>query len=67
MLFLYRLTDRMKFFPFFFANNEGFFISFLKEDNIFQVAVRYIGPVKMQLNLNTKWSSLIKIIRKALQ
>ena len=36
----------MRFFGFIFAHNEIFFPTFLENENIFNVVVRYIGPAK---------------------
>jgi hypothetical protein len=44
--FLCRLTDLVGFSAFIFAHSEIFFPSFLENNNIFNVVVRYIGPAE---------------------
>jgi uncharacterized protein involved in type VI secretion and phage assembly len=65
--FLYRLTKYMKIFCFIFAYNEVFFPSFQGEDDTFMLFFCMSVLLEMQLNINTKWSSLINMIQKALQ
>ena len=55
-------------FNFIFADNDIFFSLLLEEDDIhFMLFFCMLVLLQMQLNINTEWSSLIKMIRKVLQ